>query len=137
MLWHVHSILNVLKYGLTLLTLIPEKMANFHKHYNGKSFLYLIWNKMWLQRRIFKNCRYYKVGNIWILNQYRVEPGSFILHPSHIFFYKDLSQGTISKLNHTSFTTENENRPSTTSLSQAKGTPQQSFKLDLWHILGD
>ena len=30
-----------------------------------------------------------------------------------------------------------ENRSSTPPLYQAKGTPQKSFKLYLWHILGD
>ena len=30
-----------------------------------------------------------------------------------------------------------ENMSSTSPLSQDKGTPQKSFKLDLWHILGD
>ena len=43
---HVHSICNVLKYGLTTLDLISEKSANFHKHSNGEYFLNLILNIM-------------------------------------------------------------------------------------------
>ena len=37
--WNVHNILNVLKYELTPLTLIPEESATFHKNYNRKYFL--------------------------------------------------------------------------------------------------
>ena len=69
----VHSILNVLKNGLTPLTLNSGKLANFREHPNGQSFLDLILNSMWLQWHIFKKAWHFKISNVCILRSYHVE----------------------------------------------------------------
>ena len=66
---HVHRICNIINYGLTPLPLIiSQKLGDFHKQSNGHYFLSIIWNSMWLQRRIFKNDRYFKLCNVFTLN---------------------------------------------------------------------
>ena len=54
MLLHINSKFNVFIYVLTRLTLISEKLATTHEKSNGKSFLDLIGNRMWLQGLILK-----------------------------------------------------------------------------------
>ena len=65
---HVHSILNIIKYGLIPLVLIPEKLATFYEYSSGKYLPDIIWNSMWLQRCIFRNDWYFKIFTVWILN---------------------------------------------------------------------
>ena len=54
MFWHIHSILNVLKYVLTTIEVVLEKSETFHKQPNRKYFVGAIYYAFLYKGEYFK-----------------------------------------------------------------------------------